>query len=638
MDRTRPQPGWIVLLAALSEVATAAPSRADAGLFDFDGAYLSEQTAVVDPSVLDGARRLRLDGFQAGSLRLGLDIQKAAPPPDPLRAFHYTVADARKDWLRSLSAAQPRRLALTGAVDHGAARGLSFMVTRNDSGADAAMESRLSFERSGFSADIQLRNVGGHFARSALMSDDEWNRMKDIVGWRQSDMRFQWKAMPNLSLASEMSQGRRSDTGDTRGHRRLSLDWSPGKSSHFSLYNEVNTTGGKEKRGSRATKRGFAWNQTVNGLAFGISQDEEGAANGKSTRTRTLNFATPEKARTRFTYQRTDTRKDAGSSTVQAMTFHAKPTDSLELAADYTLVSGTKARRNRGVQLKWQAADQWRVDGQWRQDTAADGPMSDLHLTGAPSKQLQVDARMQRITDPKNPYRRQDTLRVDGKPSKGLAWSAQYAVMTKKNGASATVLDANAKLLTRLGVLTAAWRDGDVDVLPGYTDVSFTSVKSKDAALSFDAHLRQRQGALDSQTMDLAWKASDRLTVKGSYALNPEDKDGRPQNLTSHRLAMEYAVSDGLRFDVSHSIQEGPGGVTECSDLSLKGKLDDQTTVDLGVAMHSVPGVSRAPAYHVDVEHTVDDDNRFHLAVERKTLAVQRKDDLTASLQLVSSF
>lgn len=638
MDRTHPQPGWLVLLAALSEVATAAPSRADAGLFEFNSAWLSEQNAEVDPSVLDGARRLRLDGFETGSLRLNLDLQKAAPPPDATRRFHYTVADARKDWLRSLSASQPRRLSLSGAVDHGAARGLSFHVTRNDSARDAALESSLAFSRGGFSADIHMRNVGGHFARSALVGDDEWNRLKDMVGWRQTDMRFQWNAVPGLSLASELSKGRKSDTGESRGHRRLSLDWHPDGSTHLSLYNEVNTTGARSG-GARATRRGFALNQTVGNVTLGIAQDEAGGAPGKSYRKRTLSFATPEKARAGFSYTRTDVRKGSGGASAQTIKFHARPTDSLSLAADYATSDGAgNTRKNRGLSLRWTPADTWRFDGQWRRDTAASGPMTDLHLTGEPAHGVRLDARVQRITDPKNRYRRQDTLRLESKPDRGLQWSVQYAALRLKNGAAASVLETAATLQTSLGVLKAAWRDGDVDVLPGYADLTFTTAAKKDSALSLTANVRNREGAPDTQTVDLTWKASDRLTVRAGYGRNPEDKDGRLQDLDGRRIAMAYDVTDRLRLDVARSVESGPAGRTECTDLGLKGRLDDVTTVDVGVSVHAVAARPVTPAYHVNVERTVDDDHRFQLAVERKALPVQKKNDLTASMQLVSTF
>jgi hypothetical protein len=332
-------------------------------------------------------------------------------------------------------------------------------------------------------------------------------------------------------------------------------------------------------------------------------------------------------------------KKDGGSQTRQAMLFHARPSASLDLQADYTVADGSgPAHTNQGLHLRWKPAHAWDFDGQWRHETGADGPAADFHLTGDPNKATHVDARVQRIQDPKNPYRRQDTVRLERKPRKSLQWSLQYSALETKKGVSATVLDADARMETSLGLITASWRDGGGPVLPGYTDVAFSTQKGKGDALTLNARLRQREDGANTQTLDVSWEAGSRLTLEGEYARNPEDKHGHPQDLDSRRIAVHYELTAALKLDFSHSLASGPDGTTRCDDMTLKGRLDEYTTMDIGIAFHAVPSLPSAPAYHVNVEHTVDDDHRFQLAVERQTRSVQKKDDLTASLQLVSDF
>jgi hypothetical protein len=626
----------MLLLVALSEVATAAPLRADAGLFEFDSAWLSEQTASVDPNLVKGAQQLHLDGLSVGSLRLGFDIRKAALVSDQIPSLRYTVADARRDWLQSVNSTGPRRLSLSGSVEKGAVRGLALQYSRYGNGGDDATESRLTFSRAGLSADIRLRNVGEHFARSSLVSDDEWNSLKDMVGWRQSDMQFQWRATSKLSLATEMNRGTKSATGENRDRRRMDLEWKPGQTSRLALYNEINTTGGKTGS-TRAAKSGFSWNDVRDGVAWGLAQETIADAGGQKQRTRTLSLATPTDARTSMAYKRTEVKADAGGNVRQELRLHAQPVRTMDLQADLALTSGGKRKKEQGFSLRWKPGKVWNFDGTWRYNSEQRGPAADFHLTGAPDKMTRIDARVQRLQDPANPYARQDTISVERTSGAALKLSVQYASIQTRAGIRANTMEATARADAGFALVSAAWRGGDARVLPGYTDLSLTG-KRKSSALQWTARLRDRENADATQTLDLTWKASDRLTVEGAYQRNPEDKNGQPRDLDIQRLTIRCRVARGLQMDIAHRIERGAGSVSRFTDCSLKGKIGEVMTLDVGFALYTSAGGSDAPAYHADVKYDLDADHRIHFAIERETQAVQKRDNLTASMQLVSSF
>jgi hypothetical protein len=637
MDRTLTPPIWFVLLAALSELATAAPSRADAGLFDFDSASLAEQTTEVDPAVLDGTRHLQLEGVQIGSIQLGLNVQRAAAAPDSIPSLRYTVADAQRDWLRAATSSQGGRLSLSAMVNQGSARGISFQISRDDGGEGSSMDSRLAFSRAGFSAAIRLRNVGSHFARSSLMSDADWNAVKDDVGWRQTDMDFKWQALPGLSLATHMDRGTKSDSGENRDRRRFDLAWATGRDSHLTLYNERNETG-SATTGSRTTKSGFAWTQTLRGLSLGISQDMT-EASGQSGRTRTLSFATPPKSRASLAYTRTNVESAGVSSVNQTLHFHARPTSALDLQTDLAMASGSgPSRTERNVRVNWKPTSAWKFDGSWHDLTGASTATADFHLEGDPGAGTHFDARLQETPDANAAYRRQQTVRIERHPKKALQWTLQYASLETKAGQTGEGVEATGRLQTSLGLVTAACREGDSGVQPSYTELGYASTDGKGQRLGVKARIRGRENAADTQILDVTWKVSDRLTLDGGYRRNEEDQAGAPQDMDSYRVAVHCRFADGLQLDVSHSLESRPDGRTECTDMTLKGKIDTETTLDVGAAFHLAVDKPRSPAYHVDIQHDVDDDHRFHLAVARETRAVQKCDNLTASLDLITDF
>jgi hypothetical protein len=175
-------------------------------------------------------------------------------------------------------------------------------------------------------------------------------------------------------------------------------------------------------------------------------------------------------------------------------------------------------------------------------------------------------------------------------------------------------------------------------VQPGYTEFAYASADGKGRRLGVKARFRGRDSAADTQVLDVVWKASDALTLDGGYRRNEEDKSGAPQDMDSYHVAVHCQFADGLRLDLSHSLESRPNGRTECTDMTLKGKLDADTTLDVGASVHLAAGKPHAPAYHMDLRHDVDDDHRFHLAVARETRAVQKHDNVTASLDLVTDF
>lgn len=673
MVRLNRQFGRLTLTATALLLATAAqgqmaPLTPGASGLGFTPSYLAEQNRIVGAAAADGARRVDLRGLTFGGLTLDLDLQKAAAPQTGYPALRYTVAAAQREWLESLTSNAPRRMSLAGRFDSGATRGLSFSLSSQRDGGRTASDNTLAYSNKGLEASLRLRDFAAGMGRNALMSDKEWKAMESFIGWRQSDISLAWKGTPGLTFSASASRGRNAATGQERAARVMDIAWKAAKGTDLSFHSDM-ATAGKGGASSRTGTQRMGLQQTFQGMSLALSQETVENVEGRTGRTRKLSLATRKDAAATFRADFTDARingrssaeqaftaqtradapngltlrhvrsRDAGKSrALSALDFRARPMATLSLKGGLSAVNGANAGRTAHLNFDWKPGNTWRLTGALREATGAPQTMADVHLTGKPDGKTSVDARLLRPTDAKNPYRRQDTVRVERALSKSASLTAEASALQTKAGASANVTQARLNMKTRGGAIAARIRAGGKTVVPDQTELAYVGTPLRDPGLKLDARIKRTDGAPTTETVKASWKIKEGLSLEGSYARNPENDKGVVESVVRQSVGVAVDVKPGLRLGVDYAQEARRGFESRRADLTLKGRLNHLTDVELGVTSRVATGLPHTPAFRLAVHHTVDDDHRFLLEVDQKTVAVHGQDDLTARVELVTDF
>ncbi len=666
------QPGWLAVAAASSlSAAPALGETSPSGSYDllFSSSTLAEQTRLVDPASVSGAQRVDLQGLRLGGLKLDINLQKTDSARAGYPVLRYTTAAARREWLQSITSRGPRKMALAGQFDAGAARGLAFAFSNQRGDGKSASDNRLSYARDGLEASLRMRRFDEGLTRSSLMSDAEWKDVKGMLGWRQTDMSLAWKGTPGLSMSAATSRGRNASTGQDRASRALDLAWKPKEGTDLSFHSNMSTSG-KGGTSSRTGTQRLALKQTFGGLGLNLSQETIENVKGRSGRTNRLSLATSKDAfaafRADFTEARINGRTSAEqafavqtrekapmwlglqhvrsrdgdrSKNLSAVDFRASPNTRLSLNGGLATTTGNGgSTRDANLKLDWKPGGDWRLQGALRETTGAPQTMADLHLTGRPDRATSLDARIQRPVDPKNPYRRQDAVRVERALSGKSKASAEYAALETKDGAAANVAQVSLNATMPAGKLPAHHRSGGRGVVPDPTELSYTRAPVKGSGLKLDARWKRTDGAPNTEILSASWDVRPGLCLEASYARNPEDKKGVVQNLSRQSVGLHVDLKPGLRLDLAYADESRPGFESQRADLVLKGRMNRLTEVDPGLTTRAATGLPEDPAYRVAVRHVVDDEHRLLLEVDRKTRAVHGRDDLTARFELITDF
>jgi len=178
MVRTSTYLEWLALSAFAGFIPAPAEGKAGSpyspdGL-PFSSALLASENRLLDPGAVSNASAVDLKGLHFGGLRLDFEVRKAGAAPDRLPYLRYTAAVAQREWLRSITAPGPRKLAFSGAFESGFSRGLSFSMERQKNDGRSFSDTSLAFSRNGLDASLRMLDVSQGLSRSSLMSEKEW--------------------------------------------------------------------------------------------------------------------------------------------------------------------------------------------------------------------------------------------------------------------------------------------------------------------------------------------------------------------------------------------------------------------------------------------------------------------------------